>query len=765
MKGKDAMPQQILPLIPRGATQINGLVSVWRNDENWTYFYGTYPIYSHQTSDQQMFRWVTSQLVNSGACRQVDIQRTFGVSKSSVIRSLNKLRSGNAEAFFVQRRGRRSGKVFTTDVLERAQSLLDQGYLRKEAAQELGIKYDTFRKAINDGRLSESRSIKPAITKSSRNMVDVEASDGMGVACTRVGERVLASFGKLVGAAVRFERCLDVPKAGVLCAVPALLANGLLNGAKQKLGQVKGYYTTFHVLLLLAFMALCRIKTTEKLRSHAPGELGKLLGLDRAPEVRCLRQKMDELSADQGSARWAAHLSKYWMEQDPESVGALYVDGHVRVYHGGQTQLPRRYVSRERLCLRGITDYWVNDAIGRPFFVVEKQIDPGMLAVLRKDIVPRLLKEVPGQPTEQQLKENPYLCRFVLVFDREGYSPVFFQEMWSKHRVGCLTYHKHPSQAWPEQWFIEHEVTMPGGEVVKMRLCEMGSLVGSGQNGIWMREVRKLTDSGHQTSLISTAFDLSHTHLATRMFSRWCQENFFNYMMQHFDIDILLDYGVTEFPDTEKVINPAWRQLNRSRNSLQNKLRYRRACFAEMTMHPETEEKPKKYRNWLKKKADLLEEIENLEHQLQQLKVKLKQTDKHIKWAELDQKDKFLRLLPGRKRLMDTIRMIAYRAETAMVGLLTGPTVNSSDARRLLQDLFVTEADILPSPENNQLNVLVHSASRSAANRAIAQLFEHLNNAKVKYPGTDLRLAFDLGGYDAPAMSRVSNHLPRGAVS
>jgi transposase len=749
MKGKDAMPQQILPLIPRGATQINGLVSVWGDDENWTYFYSTHPIYSHGKSDRRMFRFVTSQLIDSGACRPVDIQRTFGVSKSSIIRSLNKLRRGGSEAFFVQRGGRRGGKVFTSEMLEKAQGLLNQGYTRHQAVQELGIKYDTFRKAINDGRLIESRTIKPVCTKSSRNGVDVAAAHGMGVACTRVGERVLASLGKLIGAAVRFDRCLDVPKAGVLCAVPALLANGLLNGAKQILGQVKGYYTTFHILLLLAFMALCRIKTTEKLRGHAPGEFGKLLGLDRAPEVRCLRQKMDELSADQGSERWAAHLSKYWMEQDSESVGALYVDGHVRVYHGRQTQLPRRYVSRERLCLRGITDYWVNDAIGRPFFVIEKQIDPGLLATLRKDIVPRLLEEVPDQLTDQQLNENPNLCRFVLVFDREGYSPAFFQEMWSKYRVGCLTYHKHPGESWPEQWFTEHEVTMPGGEVVKMRLCEMGSFVGSGKNAIWMREVRKLTDSGHQTSLISTAFDLSHTQLAARVFSRWCQENFFNYMMQHFDIDVLLDYGVTEFPDTEKVINPVWRQLNRSRNCVQNKLRYRRARFAEMTMHPETQDNPKKYHKWLNKKADLLEEIENFEYQLEELKVKLKQTDKHIKWGELDKKDRFLRLLPGRKRLMDTIRMIAYRAETAMVGLITGPTVDSSDARRLLQDLFLNEADILPSPEAEQLNICVHSASRPAANRALAKLFEHLNNAQVKYPGTKMQMTFELGGYTA----------------
>ena len=221
-------------------------------------------------------------------------------------------------------------------------------------------------------------------------------------------------------------------------------------------------------------------------------------------------------------------------------------------------------------------------------------------------------------------------------------------------------------------------------------------------------------------------------------------------MMQHFDIDILLNYGVTEFPDTEKVVNPVWRELNRSRNSLTNKLRYRRARFAEMTLHPETEENPKKYDNWPEKKADLLEEIEKLEYQLNDLKIELKQTNKHIKWKELDEKDKFLRLLPGRKRLMDTIRMIAYRAETAMVGLITGPTVDSSDARRLLQDLFLTETDILPDPENEQLKVRVHSASRPAANRALAQLFDHLNSAQVKYPGTQLRMTFELGGYTVP---------------
>ena len=215
-----------------------------------------------------------------------------------------------------------------------------------------------MRKAINDGRLKESTD-KVSLTKSSRSTEDAAASDGMGTACSRVDERMLASIGKLAGASVRFESCLDVTYGGVLCALPALLKNGLLDHEKS-LGDLRGYYDRCHILLLLGFMGLCRIKTTEQLRGKPPGELGKVMGLDRIPEVRCLRRKMDELSGNAAAETWAGHLSKQWMEADPDRVGILYVDGHVRVYFGNKTKLPRKYVSRERLCLRGITDYWVN---------------------------------------------------------------------------------------------------------------------------------------------------------------------------------------------------------------------------------------------------------------------------------------------------------------------------------------------------------------------------------------------------------------------
>jgi len=105
----------------------------------------------------------------------------------------------------------------------------------------------------------------------------------------------------------------------------------------------------------------------------------------------------------------AAILSKEWMEQRPELAGTLYVDGHVRVYCGKKTKLPRCYIARQRLCMRGTTDYWVNDALGQPFFSIERPIDHSLLEVLRNDIVNRLLKDVPSQPTAEELKSDPYL--------------------------------------------------------------------------------------------------------------------------------------------------------------------------------------------------------------------------------------------------------------------------------------------------------------------------------------------------------------------
>jgi hypothetical protein len=186
-------------------------------------------------------------------------------------------------------------------------------------------------------------------------------------------------------------------------------------------------------------MLLARIKSAEGLRYCAPGEWGKLLGLDRIPEVKTFREKVGYLAKTGKVKEWGAEICQDWMNEHPEHAASLYIDGHVRVYHGNHANIPKHYVARQKLCLRATCDYWVNDLEGKPFFVIPKDIDPGLLNVLENEIVPRAIKEVPKQPTEEELTKDPLLHRFILIFDREGYSPEFMLRML-KQRVACMTY-------------------------------------------------------------------------------------------------------------------------------------------------------------------------------------------------------------------------------------------------------------------------------------------------------------------------------------
>ena len=747
------MPQALLPLVPDGATTINDRISIVRENGQWTYFYGVDPIFRHPETDRRSFRMFTAQLICQGACRQSDVVRVFGVSANSVKRSVKKFREGGVASFF-EPRAVRGATVMTDDVTRRAQELLDRGHSRNDVAAELGIKSDTLRKAIKQGRLRVSvappaeppqGALPPAEATDKSDRTVADASAEMGVACTRPGDRVLAAVGVLHGAPTQFEACRDVSFGGVLCGLPALAQNGLFEHLHTAFPSLSGYYTTLQVVTLLAYMALCRIKTVEQLQYAAPGELGKLMGLDRVPEVRCLRKKLSELSARDAPEKWAGLLSQQWFEAAPELAGTLYVDGHVRLYHGKQTQLPRRYVARQRLCLRGTTDYWVNDALSQPFFVVERPVDQGLLEAIENDIVPRLLREVPHQPTDQELKDDAYRHRFVMIFDREGYSPAFFKKMWTNHRIACLTYHKHPKEAWPEERFVETQVAFPNGEQPTLKLAEMGTWVGDRKNGLWVREVRKLTSSGHQVSLISSAY--SHTSLqdAAGMFSRWSQENFFRYMMEHYAIDLLSEYRTEPIPGTKRpVVNPSWRELDRQLRSLKGQLQQRQAQFAAHVMHPELDQT--EVPAWERRKAELLEAVQQLEHELTQVNEKRKQTPHHLDWDQLPNDDKFQRLAPSRKRLVDTVKLIAYRAETAMMGIVREKLSREDDARSLLCDLFRTEADITPDLHAHVLKVSVHGMANPRSNRAIQHLLGELNATEFKYPGTNLKLEYSLLG-------------------
>ena len=154
----------------------------------------------------------------------------------------------------------------------------------------------------------------------------------MGNGATRSLERMAAAMGELGSAPIEFAAACDVAQGGVLVALPALLAVGLLRYTPQLYRLPAGFYGIESVFLLLALLALARVRSLEQLRYEAPGEWGKLLGLDRIPEVRTLRAKLKLLCQDLGRAlRWNSELAKEWLAQQDAAELYFYCDGHVRV--------------------------------------------------------------------------------------------------------------------------------------------------------------------------------------------------------------------------------------------------------------------------------------------------------------------------------------------------------------------------------------------------------------------------------------------------
>lgn len=583
----------------------------------------------------------------------------------------------------------------------------------------------------------------------------------MGVATHNVIGRLAASIGGYGTAAPQFEAALDVPRGGVLCALPALLAMGLLEGTDTYFTLPPGYYAADSLLMLLAFMALNRIESLEKLRAGAPGEWGKLLGLDRVPEVRTLREKVQIMSQTGKPEEWSASLSQRWMGgtdgMAASAANVLYIDGHVRVYHGQQTQLPKHYVAREKLCLRATVDYWANALDGQPFMVVNQVVDPGLIRTIEEEILPRLEARHPAlarvetskttdlalAPLEGEFIPAPAArrvpSRLTLVFDREGYSPEFFHRMRDKG-IACLTYHKYPGLALPEEEFQTSSVCLASGQVVSMRLAERGTCL---SNRLWVREIRKLTERGHQTSILATDYLTPIETLASRMFARWSQENFFRYARMNFGLDRLADYRTEEITDPIQLVNPAYRALDSQVRSANGKLSRTLAQFGALNVEETIE--TEKMEPFLAAKSALHEQIEGLKADITKLKAERKATAHYIKIQDLPEADRFRKLATASKHFIDTIKIVAYRAECAMTNIVREWMPKPDQARALIATLHTTEADLLPDYVNKTLTVRLHRSARAHTDAVIAKLCDELSATETVFPRTELRMIFKLG--------------------
>jgi len=782
--------QSFIPGFPEGAQRVGEALSILKQDGRVTYFVGGDNYFDHKEGDKAAERYGFACLMENGHVRATDIEKALLLPHRTLMNWCAQYRRDGSDSFF---RGppHKKPPVMTEAVRAQCASLLDQGIKPAEVARQLGINHSTLRKAITRKAIPmakldaeanvtpiETSAIQPQLmpdsssptstqsehsqvdaeanvtpietsatqpqltpdsssptsTKSERSQVDAQAANGIGTACTRADERVEAAFGVATSASTRFERVCDVPMGGLLAGLPALCANGLLSGLDKHISLPKGFYSALHILFLLGFMALGRIRRPEGLRHIPPGEMGKVIGLDRAPEVRTLREKIGLMAANGHIQTWMQDLSKSWMNADPTEAGYLYIDGHVRVYDGEVANLPKRFVSRERLCLRGTTDYWVNDAIGRPFFVVSKAITEGMGEALLNDIVPELIKSVPKQPSQQELDDDPQLHRFVMVFDRECSNYKLIAKLWEQ-RIGAITYRKNVKDKWPQDEFIEQEVPIIGGDSTKMKIAMRQTTLGSGKDLLPVTEVRRLTDTGHQTAIITSAKKLGNTTIASRMFARWCQENFFSYMMRHYDIDGLIEYGAKEIPGTTLVINPKRRDLEKTIKRLRLSEKQHEARLAKYTLKEDHE---------VQKKAECVESIQALQAELVVLRTSRKEIPKKVTIESLPKEQRPTELLPLSKQLSDTVKMIAYRAETAMVAMLRKHINKEDEARALVRALFVSSGDIEPNEQANTLSINIHRMATPAHDKAIGLLLTDLTKQEFCHPETGAKMIFRL---------------------
>ena len=361
--------QDFLPGIPDGAQKIGRSLSILEKDGRVTYFVGSDNYFSHRAGDDRGRRLALASLMENRHVRARDLEDApLRIPHRTLMHWARQLRDDGADSFY--RVGeRQKPRVMTPEKRAECATLLASGVCPSEAARRAGIKEATLRKAIKRQAVplptdpSPEQTTRQASTKSCRSREDAEAANGMGTACTRADERVAAAMGMAQCATARFETACDVQFAGLMTGLPALCANGLLSGIGRHLHLPRGFYSALHILIVLGFMALGRIRRPEHLGQIPPGEFGKVVGLDRAPEKKTLRQKVSFMARHGDPEAWMKELGRLWMEADPDEAGYLYIDGHVRVYSGSKANLPRRFVSREKLCLRGVTDYWLNDAV------------------------------------------------------------------------------------------------------------------------------------------------------------------------------------------------------------------------------------------------------------------------------------------------------------------------------------------------------------------------------------------------------------------
>jgi transposase len=553
-----------------------------------------------------------------------------------------------------------------------------------------------------------------AAPQSSTFSLDADPAD-------RRGDRLLARLGLLEDAAPLFGSGKAIAGAGVLLALPALVGSGIFACAARIYGNLgPAFFGLRTTLLTLLLMGLWRIKRPEGLKEHSPANLGRVLGLDRAPEVKTLRRKLAQFAALGRAAELGGALAQHRAAARGEALGFLYVDGHVRVYHGAR-RLPKAHVARMRLSMPATTDYWANDGAGDPLFVVTAKANAGLVRML-----PEVLDEARAAVGDRRL---------TVVFDRGGYSPKLFERIMAAG-FDFITYRKGRCAPIARRHFGKHRARVDG-RTVRYVLADREVCLGKAR--LRLRQVTRLSDNGHQTRILTSRRDLAAAAVAYRMFGRWRQENFFKYLRQEYAIDALAEYAAEPDDPLREVPNPAWAALDAQLRGAHARAERLQAEYGlEALTNPEARRRT--MRGFKIARGKLARQIEDAWLRVETLHARRDALPRRVPIQSV-MEEPVLKLAPELQHLTNLVKMVACQAESDLFRALAPHYRRAEEeGRTLLQSAFNGAADIQVT--RTELRVTLAPLSSPHRTRAIAALCEELNASATLFPGSNLRLRY-----------------------
>ena len=738
------LTQLPLPLLPAGAAEIAPGVGLVTGDDGG----GLVSVHGLATfawdgGDEAGLRLAAVQLVRLRAVSQARAAAAFGVDPVTVWRWDQALAAGGVAGLVPARRGPKRASKLTPELAARIRELDAAGATLAEIAAATGVSTFSVRNAL--GRVA-ARGL-PAAAGAAEDSAGLDAGggeEGPGAAVPvlpdpvpRDGERALARWGLLgEGAVPVFTPGARYPLAGLLLALPALEDTGLLDAAREVYGQLRdGFYGMTATLLTLVFLALAGEPRAEGATRVPPAALGRVLGLDRAPEVKTIRRKLGELAAAGKAADLIMALARRHAAARPDTLGFLYVDGHARVYYGTR-DVQKTHVARLKFPAPATMETWVTGQDGDPVFMVTAEPSDSLAGELRR-LLPDL-RAIAGQGR-----------RVTVCFDRGGWSPALFADITAAG-FDLLTWRKGPAPELPADTFTTITCADDRGRQHQYDLADTAVTLTihdgprKGQT-VSLRQVsRRVPARGggtRQIHALTSRTDLAAGEVCWRLTSRWREENYFRYARTHFALDALDSHTATPDDPGRKVPNPAKKtaaaQVRRAEILTAAAQAQRDASLA--ALRNPAPGQPVTITNQMINALDA--PVQAAYRELEEADKAAAATPARIPLGALA--PDMMRLEAEVKQITHAIRMAAFNAETALARALDGRYARAGDeACALIREALTASGDIRPGP--GQLLIQLDPLTAPRRTQALAALCDQLNQAASRYPGTDLVLRYEV---------------------